>query len=123
MRNDEHTFRTAIRICCAPWSIVVCTTYRAWDAAPILLHMPQQLQARREHFRKARVSLEQQMERLTDAYLTVPMLIDGQHPLLIGSRRGILMHAAVRWARASPPDSGETPHDACLPQELISETV
>ena len=31
--------------------------------------LPQELQARRENLRKARVSLEQQMERLTDAYL------------------------------------------------------
>ncbi len=31
--------------------------------------LPQELQARRENFRKARVSLEQQLERLTDAYL------------------------------------------------------
>ncbi len=31
--------------------------------------LPQELQARREHLRKARVSLEQQAERLTDAYL------------------------------------------------------
>jgi site-specific DNA recombinase len=33
------------------------------------LWLPQELQARRENLRKARVSLEQQMERLTDAYL------------------------------------------------------
>jgi site-specific DNA recombinase len=31
--------------------------------------LPQELQARRENLRQARVSLEQQMERLTDAYL------------------------------------------------------
>src|SRR6266700_5304163 len=31
--------------------------------------LPQELQARRENLRKARVSVEQQMERLTDAYL------------------------------------------------------
>jgi site-specific DNA recombinase len=31
--------------------------------------LPQELQARRENLRKARVSLEQQLERLTDAYL------------------------------------------------------
>jgi site-specific DNA recombinase len=31
--------------------------------------LPQELQARRENLRKARVSLEQQIERLTDAYL------------------------------------------------------
>ena len=31
--------------------------------------LPQELQARRENLRKARVSLEQQAERLTDAYL------------------------------------------------------
>jgi site-specific DNA recombinase len=31
--------------------------------------LPQELQARRENLRKARVSLEQQRERLTDAYL------------------------------------------------------
>jgi site-specific DNA recombinase len=31
--------------------------------------LPQELQARRENLRKARVSIEQQMERLTDAYL------------------------------------------------------
>jgi site-specific DNA recombinase len=31
--------------------------------------LPQEFQARRENLRKARVSLEQQMERLTDAYL------------------------------------------------------
>ena len=31
--------------------------------------LPQELQARRENLRRARVSLEQQMERLTDAYL------------------------------------------------------
>jgi site-specific DNA recombinase len=31
--------------------------------------LPQQLQARRETLRKARVSLEQQLERLTEAYL------------------------------------------------------
>lgn len=31
--------------------------------------LPQELQARRENLRKARVSLEHQMERLTDAYL------------------------------------------------------
>jgi site-specific DNA recombinase len=31
--------------------------------------LPQELQARRENLRKARVSLEQQMERLTEAYL------------------------------------------------------
>jgi site-specific DNA recombinase len=31
--------------------------------------LPQELQTRRENLRKARVSLEQQMERLTDAYL------------------------------------------------------
>ena len=31
--------------------------------------LPQALQARREHLRRARVSLEQQLERLTDAYL------------------------------------------------------
>ena len=31
--------------------------------------LPQEFQARRENFRKARVSLEQQRERLTDAYL------------------------------------------------------
>ena len=33
------------------------------------LWLPQELQARRENLRKARVSLEQQMERLTDASL------------------------------------------------------
>lgn len=32
--------------------------------------LPQELQARRENLRKARVSLEQQAERLTDAYLS-----------------------------------------------------
>ncbi len=32
--------------------------------------LPQELQARRENLRKARVSVEQQMERLTDANLT-----------------------------------------------------
>jgi site-specific DNA recombinase len=31
--------------------------------------LPQELQARRENLRKARVSLEQQLQRLTDAYL------------------------------------------------------
>ena len=31
--------------------------------------LPQALQARRENLRKARMSLEQQRERLTDAYL------------------------------------------------------
>jgi len=31
--------------------------------------LPQALQARRENLRKGRVSLQQQLERLTDAYL------------------------------------------------------
>jgi site-specific DNA recombinase len=38
--------------------------------------LPQELQARRENFRKARVSLEQQMERLTDAYLAGVLLLE-----------------------------------------------
>src|ERR1700694_1786179 len=38
--------------------------------------LPQELQARRENFRKARVSLEQQMERLTDAYLAQVVALD-----------------------------------------------
>ena len=36
--------------------------------------LPQELQARRENLRKARVSLTQQMERLTDAYLAAVFL-------------------------------------------------
>jgi site-specific DNA recombinase len=38
--------------------------------------LPQALQARREHLRKARVSVEQQMERLTDAYLAKVLDLD-----------------------------------------------
>ncbi len=38
--------------------------------------LPQELQARRENLRKARVSLEQQMERLTDAYLANVLQLD-----------------------------------------------
>ena len=38
--------------------------------------LPQELQARRENLRKARVSLEQQMERLTDAYLAKVLALD-----------------------------------------------
>jgi site-specific DNA recombinase len=38
--------------------------------------LPQEFQARRENFRKARVSLEQQMERLTDAYLAQVVELD-----------------------------------------------
>lgn len=38
--------------------------------------LPQELQARRENLRKARVSLEQQMERLTDAYLANVLALD-----------------------------------------------
>src|SRR6266568_2243710 len=38
--------------------------------------LPQELQARRENLRKARVSLEQQMERLTDAYLANVLPLD-----------------------------------------------
>lgn len=38
--------------------------------------LPQELQARRENLRKARVSLEQQMERLTEAYLAKVLELD-----------------------------------------------
>ena len=38
--------------------------------------LPQEFQARRENFRKARVSLEQQLERLTDAYLAQVVALD-----------------------------------------------
>ncbi len=38
--------------------------------------LPQELQARRENLRKARRSLEQQMERLTEAYLTKVLELD-----------------------------------------------
>jgi site-specific DNA recombinase len=38
--------------------------------------LPQELQARREHLRQARVSLEHQMERLTDAYLAGILQLD-----------------------------------------------
>ena len=38
--------------------------------------LPQELQARRENLRKARVSLEQQAERLTDAYLANVLQLD-----------------------------------------------
>jgi site-specific DNA recombinase len=38
--------------------------------------LPQALQARRENLRKARVSVEQQMERLTDAYLAKVLDLD-----------------------------------------------
>ncbi len=38
--------------------------------------LPQELQARRENLRKARVSLEQQRERLTDAYLAKVLALD-----------------------------------------------
>ena len=38
--------------------------------------LPQELQARRENLRKARVSLHQQMERLTDAYLANVLQLD-----------------------------------------------
>ena len=38
--------------------------------------LPQALQARRENLRKARVSLEQQMERLTDASLANVLQLD-----------------------------------------------
>lgn len=38
--------------------------------------LPQALQARREHLRKARVSVEQQIERLTDAYLAKVLNLD-----------------------------------------------
>ncbi len=38
--------------------------------------LPQELQARRENLRKARVSLEQQMERLTNAYLANVLQLD-----------------------------------------------
>jgi site-specific DNA recombinase len=40
------------------------------------LWLPQELQARRENLRKARVSLEQQIERLTDAYLATVLSLD-----------------------------------------------
>jgi site-specific DNA recombinase len=38
--------------------------------------LPQALQARREHLRKARVSVQQQLERLTDAYLAKVLDLD-----------------------------------------------
>ena len=38
--------------------------------------LPQELQARRENLRKARVSLTQQMERLTDAYLAAVLPLE-----------------------------------------------
>src|SRR5205823_4053117 len=38
--------------------------------------LPQALQARRENLRKARVSVEQQLERLTDAYLAKVLDLD-----------------------------------------------
>jgi site-specific DNA recombinase len=38
--------------------------------------LPQHLQARRENFRKARVSFDQQLERLTDAYLAQVVELD-----------------------------------------------
>jgi len=38
--------------------------------------LPQELQARRENLRKARVSLQQQMERLTDAYLATVLQLE-----------------------------------------------
>jgi site-specific DNA recombinase len=38
--------------------------------------LPQALQARRENLRKARVSVEQQLERLTDAYLAKVLELD-----------------------------------------------
>jgi len=38
--------------------------------------LPQALHARRENLRKARVSVEQQMERLTDAYLAKVLNLD-----------------------------------------------
>ncbi|HEY7417141.1 MAG TPA: recombinase family protein, partial [Ktedonobacteraceae bacterium] len=40
------------------------------------LWLPQELQARRENLRKARVSLTQQMERLTDAYLAAVLPLE-----------------------------------------------
>ena len=38
--------------------------------------LPQELQARRENLRKARVRVEHQMERLTDAYLAKVLDLD-----------------------------------------------
>nr|WP_244422453.1 zinc ribbon domain-containing protein [Ktedonobacter racemifer] len=61
---DELVWQDVCEMLTHPGAIATAL-YRAQGG----LWLPQELQARRENLRKARVSLEQQMERLTDAYL------------------------------------------------------
>ncbi len=68
---DELVWQDVCEVLMHPETIAV-----ALQRAQGGLWLPQELQARREHLRKARVSLEHQRARLTDAYLANVLHLD-----------------------------------------------
>jgi len=68
---DEFVWQDVCEVLTHPQSIV-----SAFHQAQGGQWLPQALQARRENLRKARVSVEQQLERLTDAYLAQALELD-----------------------------------------------